>query len=78
LDIPYVWDNLLDSEAEEQVRQGMIDAFFPFMSSTTQWYITGCGPDSFYEAENLANAPYKQYDPTNGTVSQGDIWRWGP
>lgn len=78
LGLPYVYDNLEDTPAEINMKPAIINAFFPFMSKNTIWYLTGVGPDGVYEAASLANAPYKQYDPTNGTVSQGDIWRWGP
>ena len=78
LNLIYIYDNLEDSPAEAAFKAGIIAAYFPFMHSGTQWYITGVGPDQVYEAEKVSNAPYKQYDPTNGTISQGDIWRIGP
>jgi len=44
---------------------------------TNMWMILSSGPDRDYEA---AVAPYlfDVYDPTNGTISNGDIFRYGP
>lgn len=36
------------------------------------WYMASAGPNIYYEAG------FMSYDPTNGTVSNGDIYRWGP
>jgi type II secretion system protein G len=35
------------------------------------------GPDRGFEAAKVFNAPWPVYDPTNGTVSDGDIFRFG-
>lgn len=78
LGLPYVYDHLEDTPAEANMKGAIINAYYPFMNLSTMWFLTGVGPDGVYEAANIANAPYKQYDPTNGTISQGDIWRWGP
>ena len=48
-----------------------------------RWTLLGAGPDQDYEAAvglfGLATeGKLKQYDPTNGTVSDGDIARFGP
>jgi prepilin-type N-terminal cleavage/methylation domain-containing protein len=47
------------------------------MADTTLWMVFSAGPDRDYEP---AVPPYgfDIYDPTNGTVSNGDIFRWGP
>ncbi len=41
------------------------------------WMVFSSGPDRDYEP---AVAPYgfDIYDPSNGTISNGDIFRWGP
>jgi len=36
------------------------------------WYMASAGPNIKYEAG------FMSYDPTNGTISNGDIYRWGP
>ncbi len=36
------------------------------------WYMSSAGPDIDYDAS------FMSYNPTNGTVSNGDIFRWGP
>jgi len=36
------------------------------------WYMSSAGPDIDYDAG------FMSYNPTNGTVSNGDIYRWGP
>jgi len=45
-----------------------------------RWALFGCGPDRDYEpaGELGGSGPLNWYDPTNGTVSDGDIYRFGP
>jgi prepilin-type N-terminal cleavage/methylation domain-containing protein len=48
---------------------------------TGQWMMNGAGPDSMYEQQlvfGTGGPGFKAYDPTNGTVSRGDIFRFGP
>lgn len=47
------------------------------ISYGSRWVMTSMGPDGIRQANNLTD-PNTQYDPTNGTVSLGDIHRWGP
>jgi prepilin-type N-terminal cleavage/methylation domain-containing protein len=54
----------------------------PFKDSA-RWVLNGYGPDQEgnWFQNNLSQAPYWQslpYDPSNGTVSRGDIVRYGP
>jgi type II secretion system protein G len=44
-----------------------------FHRSSMQWQLQSPGPDRAY-----SNFDYPPYDPTNGTVSRGDLFRWGP
>ena len=60
--------------------------FDSFFTSNTQWYLVSNGPDQ----RNVFQLGYSvpagatnyvtvyTYDPSNGTVSNGDIWRYGP
>ncbi len=48
-----------------------------------QWMMMGYGPDTYLENVmiwrlGMASTPIQYYDPTNGTVSRGDIFRFGP
>ncbi|MCX7044946.1 MAG: prepilin-type N-terminal cleavage/methylation domain-containing protein [Candidatus Sumerlaeota bacterium] len=51
----------------------------------TNWFVQGCGPArNYYNIGGALNAPLNSaqasatiYDPTNGTVSAGAIWRCG-
>jgi prepilin-type N-terminal cleavage/methylation domain-containing protein len=36
-----------------------------------KWLLYGAGPDRVFNMDQV-------YDPTNGTVSRGEIYRWGP
>ena len=42
-----------------------------------QWTLTGLGPDRSWFDPPGGN-PYPQYDPSNGTVSRGNVERAGP
>lgn len=44
-----------------------------YQSNTIQWILYGMGPNGKYDYYD-----YPTYDPTNGTVSRGDMFRWGP
>ena len=44
----------------------------PGANSNTLWGVLSSGPDQFWAWGDIA------YDPTNGTISDGDIARWGP
>ena len=73
--------------------RGDLRAGPPFQGAepTSVWSMTSAGPDnnisfdSYWSQEEYENfetlgrddAPAR-YDPTNGTVSQGDLVRWGP
>ena len=47
-----------------------------------QWLLDGFGPDNRLETYHVwyegADLPYYPYDPTNGSISRGDIYRFGP
>jgi prepilin-type N-terminal cleavage/methylation domain-containing protein len=46
---------------------------------TTLWHLRDPGPDGEYtNSVPGAGTNLMPYDPTNGTVSIGDIWRFGP
>jgi prepilin-type N-terminal cleavage/methylation domain-containing protein len=50
-------------------------------SSSTVYGLFSMGPDGRYYdtlAWPAGHAHWTEYDPTNGTVSQGNIWRFGP
>ncbi len=47
------------------------------------WRLAGAGPDgahggTLWSVSDLYEINWIEYDPTNGTVSRGDIMRWGP
>lgn len=51
----------------------------------TQWHLRDCGPDDNFNNTTFvgtggssATSNFNPYDPTNGTVSVGDIYRFGP
>ena len=50
--------------------------------TSVQWSIKGYGPDRqegwLQREQGSAPSESMAYDPTNGTVSNGDILRWGP
>ena len=53
------------------------------LSNKGRWALMGAGPDQDYEAATglygWANDNYlNHYDPTNGTISNGDVYRFGP
>lgn len=77
----YVYDFLELGPEEKDWKPTIITAYYPFMPQGTQWFLAGIGPDQSYESEGsmgVSDPPYKQYDATNGTISRGDIFRWGP
>jgi len=39
------------------------------------WRLGSVGPDRMYSHPNIINSAQLVYDPTNGTVSLGNIWR---
>ena len=41
------------------------------------WCMHSIGPDQFHDGVDWMPIS-RQYDPTNGTISSGDISRWGP
>lgn len=40
-----------------------------------EWRMCSYGPDRRYSQRSIGNGPDRMYDPTNGTVSTGNIWR---
>ena len=44
----------------------------------TKWLLFSTGPDLTASWNQVPGWPYRQYDPTNGTMSWGDIWKMGP
>ena len=40
-----------------------------------EWRMCSAGPDRMYSDRSIGNGPDRMYDPTNGTVSNGNIWR---
>ncbi len=49
--------------------------------SRGQWMLQGAGPDNLYEQQIIfggGGPALREYDPTNGTISRGDIFRFGP
>ncbi|MBN1475372.1 prepilin-type N-terminal cleavage/methylation domain-containing protein [Candidatus Sumerlaeota bacterium] len=49
------------------------------VNSSVRWFTTSQGPDHVLNLDvNLPQDYWIAYDPTNGTVSQGDIFRYGP
>ena len=57
---------------------------FPWNNNRRFAYqLRGLGPDELYEGNNqYTSGPWAgivpPYDPTNGTVSRGDVMMWGP
>ncbi len=56
----------------------------PNVGVLKKWMLFSCGPDRNWELEPPEPSPYEPfdildvYDPTNGTVSEGNIFRVGP
>jgi general secretion pathway protein G len=51
------------------------------VDGVTKWHLRDCGPDHSFNNRDQYNTPGAggmPYDPTNGTASLGDIWRFGP
>lgn len=53
--------------------------------NVTKWHLRDCGPDDNFNntavlGQNTptSTANFTSYDPTNGTISIGDIYRFGP
>jgi prepilin-type N-terminal cleavage/methylation domain-containing protein len=49
----------------------------------TKWHLRDAGPDRIFNNNDLGNTTrtnknFLPYDPTNGTLSVGDIWKFGP
>lgn len=40
------------------------------------WALISFGPQRQFEAARNWTGPWRVYDPTNGTISTGDIWRF--
>lgn len=52
-------------------------AKWPGQMASTKWVLFSKGPD-LKSCSEQSIWPYNQYDPTNGTLSKGDIWKLGP
>lgn len=52
-----------------------ISAMYPDATEATMWMLVDAGPERRLAYETGVSLPY---DPTNGTVSTGDIYRFGP
>ncbi len=70
-------------EVDLWIRSGRFDetAGWTDFPRVGQWMMQGAGPDSMFEQQLIfgTGGPYlRAYDPTNGTVSRGDIFRFGP
>ncbi|MCX7919918.1 MAG: type II secretion system protein GspG [bacterium] len=81
-DPPYVWSlgglNPTDGSGTPNTRFVLVPELYDRVYSRMKtWMLMSYGPDQNFEA---AVPPYQVqlYDPTNGTVSNGDIMRWGP
>ncbi len=50
------------------------------LTSSTKWNLEDPGPDRFIGPATQQGSPYhvEVYDPTNGTISVGNIFRFGP
>ena len=72
----YSWNRIPDNYTGDKANYlaGYNNNANPFYhNQSMQWQLQSPGPDrnpSFYD--------YSIYDPTNGTVSRGDLFRWGP
>ncbi|MDI6783544.1 MAG: prepilin-type N-terminal cleavage/methylation domain-containing protein [bacterium] len=58
-------------------------SFEYYFGASARWNMFSVGPDQKSPFQIWGNplppaGPRVDYDPTNGTVSNGDIWRWGP
>ena len=63
------------------VAQNFADLTSAGVTSSTKWEMQDPGPDWVYGPYNHLGAGYRWvevYDPTNGTVSVGDVLRFGP
>jgi hypothetical protein len=81
-DPPYVWSlgglNPADGSGTPNTRFDLVQELYDRVYSRQKtWMLMSYGPDQNFEA---AVPPYQVqlYDPTNGTISNGDIMRWGP
>jgi prepilin-type N-terminal cleavage/methylation domain-containing protein len=61
----------------EDSNWGESGAKWPGQMATTKWLLFSTGPD-LQACWTQGIWPYRQYDPTNGVMSKGDIWKMGP
>lgn len=62
-----VYDNMFTDVPDERTKRG-------------RWAVMSFGPDQNYSINIYVTWPGKimHYDPTNGVVTNGDVWRFGP
>ena len=66
-----------DPNAQPVTLDGKSNGYSPIDGkSTFRWSLSSLGPDNRADGSTLP--PYLQYDPTNGTISKGNIFRVGP
>lgn len=69
-----------DIFSTRQVFEMVLNGFGDGAPGSRQWVLFGVGPNG---QSNYVKGPYSSvgsiaYDPTNGTISEGDIATWGP
>lgn len=86
-DIPATWGYPVFDYFERQSTDLVTDPWGPDSQlQSALWFLNSWGPDGEIDSQNGVMGPngdgpyynHLQYDPTNGTVSAGDISRWGP
>lgn len=46
-----------------------------FIEYYGEWRMCSIGPDRYFSSTKTGSNPQRPYDPTNGTVSDGNVWR---
>ena len=53
------------------------DGKYPWFGEPGRWVLVSVGPNLFFDNAARGAGPLSQrYDPTNGTISMGNIYRW--
>ncbi|MDI6783635.1 MAG: prepilin-type N-terminal cleavage/methylation domain-containing protein [bacterium] len=75
-----IWGNSWPGKSwPEDSNWGESGAKWPGQLASTKWMLWSTEPDLIACWDPRQNIwPYRQYDPTNGVMSKGDIWRMGP
>jgi type II secretion system protein G len=79
--VPTAWGGNVYDYFERDVSPLVTNPWGPGSSLVNSvWFVNSFGPDRLNDGGNRPDGFYNHlvYDPTNGTVSAGDVTRWGP